>query len=85
MQEPIIPPLFQTISKAESPLSFLETKRSAGPIRFIISTTEADERGRSFSWERKVMERCAIGGVGGVIRSPGTAGGSQGSETVYYK
>jgi hypothetical protein len=53
--------------------------------RVILSTTEADERGRSFSWERKVMERCAIGGVGGVIRSSGTAGGSQGSETVYYK
>ena len=30
-QEPIIQPLFQTISKAESPLSFLETKRPRKP------------------------------------------------------
>jgi len=30
MQEPNIAPLFQTISKAESPLSFLETKRPPG-------------------------------------------------------
>ena len=33
MQELDILPLFQTISKAESPLSFLETKRSAGAYK----------------------------------------------------
>jgi hypothetical protein len=33
MQEPNIPPLFQTLPKAESPLSFLETKRSAGAYK----------------------------------------------------
>src|SRR6266516_3277892 len=38
MQEPIIPPLFKTIPKAESPLSFLEMKRPPGPIRVIIGT-----------------------------------------------
>ena len=38
MQEPNIPPLFQTISKAASPKSFLETKRLAGPIRVILGT-----------------------------------------------
>ena len=38
MQKPNIPPLFQTISKAESPVSFLETKCSPGPIRVILGT-----------------------------------------------
>src|SRR5919202_1508811 len=38
MQKPDIPPLFQTIAKAESPLSFLETKRPPGPIRVIPGT-----------------------------------------------
>src|SRR3989442_2810958 len=38
MQEPNILPLFQTIPKAEAPLSFLETKRPSGPIRVIIGT-----------------------------------------------
>jgi hypothetical protein len=32
MQEPNIPPFFQTISKAESPLSFLETKHPPGAL-----------------------------------------------------
>ena len=32
MQEPNIPPLFQTMPKAESPLSFLETKHPPGPF-----------------------------------------------------
>ena len=40
MQEPNILPLFQTISKAASPLSFLETKHplEPGPIRVILGT-----------------------------------------------
>ena len=42
MPEPDIPPLFQTIPKAESPRSFLKTKHPPGsfPIRVIISTTQ---------------------------------------------
>jgi hypothetical protein len=32
MQEPNIPPLFQTMPKAESPLSFLETRHPPGPF-----------------------------------------------------
>src|SRR5215813_10380618 len=38
MQEPNKLPLVQTISKAASPRSFLETKRPPGPIRIIIGT-----------------------------------------------
>src|SRR5262249_1813992 len=43
MQEPNILPLFQTISKAASPLSFLETKHplEPGPIRVILGTAHA--------------------------------------------
>src|SRR5882672_9929225 len=42
IQEPDIPPLFQTISKAESPLGFLETKYPPEPIpiRVIIGTRD---------------------------------------------
>ena len=43
MQEPNIPPLCQTISKAESPLSFLETKHPPGPFPI---TRVLSERGR---------------------------------------
>jgi hypothetical protein len=32
MQEPNIAPLFQTMPKAESPLSFLETRHPPGPF-----------------------------------------------------
>jgi hypothetical protein len=44
MQEPNILPLFQRISKAESPLSFLEAKRPPGPIRVIIGTAQTQKR-----------------------------------------
>src|SRR5215471_21639486 len=37
-QEPDILSLFQTIAKAASPLCFLETKRSAGPLRVMLGT-----------------------------------------------
>ena len=40
-QEPDIPSLLQTISKAASPLSFLETKRSAGPLRVMLGTAHS--------------------------------------------
>jgi hypothetical protein len=56
MQEPNIPPLFQTIPKAESPLSFLEMKHPPEPfaIRVIIGTAPTcyDRIGNSFpKWE----------------------------------
>ena len=35
-------PLLQTIPKAESPLSFWETKRPPGPIRVILGTAGLD-------------------------------------------
>src|SRR5262245_33471857 len=43
MQEPDIPPLLQTISKADSPLSFLETRYPPGPIRVILRTTQRQD------------------------------------------
>jgi len=49
MQEPNIPPLFQTLPKAESPLSFLETKRSAGAYKSYYryhSKTGCDDKRR---------------------------------------
>ena len=56
MQEPNIPPLFQTISKAESLLSFLETKHLRGlfPIRPHMSPE--DYTNTYMYYERDVNE-----------------------------
>jgi len=43
MQEPDILPLFQTMPKAESPLSFFGDEVLAGPIRVIIGTTQRQD------------------------------------------
>src|SRR6266571_5645601 len=48
MQEPNIPPLFQTISKAESPLSFLETKHPPRP--FPITSVYRELEGVDNPW-----------------------------------
>jgi hypothetical protein len=71
MQEPDIPPLFQTISKAESPLSFLETKCPSRPfpIRVIISTTHSRSAHRS----GRLRQRRPLGLPGERIRA-GRAG-----------
>src|SRR5215468_6779213 len=40
-QEPDLPSLLQTISKAASPFSLLETKRSAKPLRVLLGTAHS--------------------------------------------
>ena len=59
-QEPHIAPLFQTISKAESPLSFLETKHPPGPspIRGILGTDKQEDCGeRKEPWWQESCTR----------------------------
>src|SRR5919197_724565 len=71
MQKPDIPPFFQTIAKAASPLSFLETKRPPGPIRVIGLTACSGDSWRD-TVENTPMIVCvhACGGTDGACHAP---------------